>query len=118
MTRVLVVDDDRDLSELVAAQLKREGFEVSLADSLLGALQVASEEDPFDVLITDLHLPDADGDSVAEALGVPIKLALTGSSSAADAQRLLAAGFSEVLIKPLTGVELVEALRRSLEAAK
>lgn len=118
MTRVLLVDDDRELCELLGAQLTRAGYEVSVADSLLAALQVASEEAPFDALITDLHLPDADGSAVAEALGVPIKLALTGSSSKEDAQRLLAAGFAAVLVKPLSGKQLVEALTRSLTAAK
>jgi CheY-like chemotaxis protein len=118
MTRVLLVDDDRDLSELLAAQLTWAGYQVRTTDSLLSALQAASEEAPFNVLITDLHLPDADGSAVAEALGVPIKLALTGSSSAADSKRLLAAGFAAVLIKPLSGKQLLEALKRSLEEAK
>ena len=114
MTRVLLVDDDRDLSELLAAHLTRSGYQVCSADSLLDALHVASEEKPFDVLITDLNLPDADGTSVAEALGVPIKLALTGSSSAVDAKRLIDAGFAEVLVKPLSGKHLVDAVARSL----
>ena len=100
MTRVLLVDDDRDLAELLASQLAREGYAVCVADSLLSAQQVASEEDPFDILITDLNLPDADGEAVAQALGIPIKLALTGSSSTADAKRLMAAGFAAVLVKP------------------
>jgi CheY-like chemotaxis protein len=114
MKRVLLVDDDRDLAELLAGQLTRAGYDVRWADSLFGALEVAGEETPFDVLVTDLNLPDADGAAVAEALGVPIKLALTGSSSAADSKRLLAAGFAEVLVKPLTGKQLVEALSRSV----
>lgn len=114
MTRVLLVDDDHDLSELLGAQLTRAGYEVRVADSLFTALEVAGEEEPFDVLVTDLNLPDADGTSVGEALGVPIKLALTGSSSAEDVKRLLAAGFFEVLTKPMTGKQLVEALKRSL----
>ena len=115
MTRVLLVDDDEDLCELVAAQLTRAGFEVAVADSLRSALEVASEQKPFDVLITDLHLPDADGAMVAQALGVPIKLALTGSSSPSDAKRLMGEGFAAVLVKPLMANQLVEALKRSLE---
>ena len=118
MTRVLLVDDDRDLAEMLGAQLTRAGYEVRTADSLLSALEVAGEEAPFDALITDLNLPDADGSAVAEALGVPVKLALTGSGSAEDVKRLLAAGFAAVLAKPLTGKQLVEALARSLEDVK
>ena len=106
------MDDDLDLSELLAGQLIRSGYEVHCADSLFSALQVSAEEGPFDVLVTDLNLPDADGAGVAEALGVPIKLALTGSSSADDKKRLLAAGFAAVLVKPLTSTQLVDELNR------
>lgn len=118
MTRVLLVDDDRELAELLAAQLTRGGYEVRVADSLFSALEVATVEPPFDVLVTDLHLPDADGSAVGEALGVPVKLALTGSSSAQDEKSLLAAGFAAVLTKPVTGKQLGEALARSLEARR
>ncbi len=114
MKRVLLVDDDADLSELLATQLRRAGYEVSMADSLHNALEVTSREAVFDVLITDLNLPDADGAAVAKALGVPIKLALTGSSSPADAKRLLADGFAAVLVKPLSGKQVVEALTHLL----
>ena len=118
MTRVLLVDDDRELSELLEAQLNRAGYQARCADSLLSALTIAAEEPPFDVLITDLNLPDADGAAVAEALAVPIKLALTGSSFAADEQRLKAAGFAAVLVKPLSAKHVIEAVERSLGAAK
>lgn len=109
-----MVDDDRELAELMARELQRAGHTVICADSLLNALEVSAEEAPFEVLITDLHLPDADGTAVAEALGIPIKLALTGSSAASDRQRLLAAGFCAVLVKPLSGKQLLEALNQSL----
>ena len=118
MKRVLLVDDDRELSELLAAQLTRGGYAVCFADSLLSAMTGASEEAPFDVLVTDLYLPDADGAAIAEALGVPIKLALTGSGAPADAERLLAAGFAEVLVKPVSGPKLLDAISRSLKTAK
>ena len=114
----MLVDDDAELAELLASQLTRAGFEVRFADSLANAQQVASEEKPFDVLITDLHLPDGDGAAVATALGVPIKLALTGSSNSDDAKRLMADGFSAVLVKPLSAKQVVEAVTRSLEAKK
>lgn len=117
MTRVLLVDDDVDLAELLAEALTRGGYDVRCADSLFDALAVTRAEAPFDVLITDLHLPDADGAAVAKALAVPVTLALTGSTAPADAQRLLAEGFAAVLVKPLSGLQLLEALSRSLAAA-
>lgn len=114
MTRVMLVDDDPELAELLAAQLTRAGFEASTADCLQSALQLKADQPAFDVLITDLHLPDSDGAGVAKALGLGINLLLTGSSSASDSERLMAAGFAAVLLKPITGKLLVEAVHRSL----
>jgi CheY-like chemotaxis protein len=115
--RVLLVDDDHELAELLALELRRGGYTVHCADGLLNALEISAEEATFDALITDLHLPDADGTAVAEALGIPIKLALTGSSDPSDRQRLVAAGFASVLVKPLSGKQLLAALTQSLSAA-
>jgi DNA-binding response OmpR family regulator len=113
----MLVDDDPELAQLLAAQLVRAGFEAQTADCVQSALRLASEQPRFDVLITDLHLPDGDGAGVAKALGLGLNLALTGSSSTADSARLLAAGFSAVLVKPINGKQLVEAVRRSLGGA-
>lgn len=118
VTRLLLVDDDRDLSALLAMQLQRAGYEVQSADSFLSALQLTSEQPPFDVLITDLNLPDADGAAVAQALNVPIRLVLSGSSSAEDERRLMAAGFSAVLRKPISGEHLLAAVAKSVAGAR
>ncbi len=114
MKRLLLVDDDVELSELLARKLSRAGYEVRSADSLRAALELTAVEAPFDVLITDFHLPDADGAGVAAALRVPITLGLTGSSDPADAERLRAAGFAAVLIKPVGGQQVLDAVARTL----
>ena len=117
MTRVLLVDDDRELAELFAGQLTRAGFDARFADSLIGARELAQAGPPFDVLVTDLHLPDADGVQVAAEVKARVQLVLTGSSSAVEARRLTEAGFAAVLVKPLTGKQLIDAVTRSLTAA-
>ena len=113
MIRVLLVDDEVDLTSLLAAQLTRAGFEVRCADSLASARERAEQEPPFDVLVTDLSLPDGDGIDVARALGIARRLAITGSASPSDIQRLLAEGFYEVLIKPVTSARLGAAIHEA-----
>ncbi len=112
MTRVMLVDDDLELVELLAHQLKRAGYQVRFADSCASAVEIARAEPRFDLLITDLHLPDADGAEVAAQLKAHVSLALTGSSAPSDVARLRAAGFAEVLVKPLTGRQMLEAVTR------
>jgi DNA-binding response OmpR family regulator len=113
MTRVLLVDDESDLAELMANQLTRAGFDVRCADALLTAKAVGDEH-TFDVLVTDFNLPDGDGVDVARALKIPICLALTGNSDDADTKRMLAAGFAAVLVKPVTASRLVEAIKSAI----
>lgn len=117
MTRVLLVDDEQDLAELLASQLTRAGFEVRCADALQSA-KVANEELKFDVLVTDLHLPDGDGIDVARSLAIPICLALTGSSVEADAKRMIGEGFAAVLVKPITSLQLVTAIKDAIARAR
>src|SRR4051812_12572456 len=112
MTRVLLVDDEVDLTWLLARQLERAGFEVARAESMEEALAVHTAA-PCQVLVTDLHLPDADGIELSVRISIPVRVALTGSSDPSDAARLTAAGFFEVLVKPIASDALVAAIRRA-----
>ena len=116
MTRVLLVDDEKDLADLLANQLARAGFEVRCADGLLTA-QAACQQEQFDVLVTDLHLPDGDGVEVARSLKIPVFLGVTGSTDAAESQRMISEGFAAVLTKPLTTRQLVAAINEALARA-
>jgi DNA-binding response OmpR family regulator len=113
MTRVLLVDDEIDLADLLASQLTRAGFDVRCADALFSAQALARAE-KFDVLVTDYNLPDGDGIELRQSLGIPICLALTGSSADADTKRLVAGGFAAVLTKPVTSSRLVAAIKEAL----
>lgn len=112
MIRVLLVDDEADLTALLANQLTRGGFEVRCADSLTAAKELVSDI-PFDVLVTDLSLPDGDGIDVARLMRIPLRVAVTGSAAEADARRLRAEGFSDVLVKPVSYDRLVEAIKKA-----
>jgi len=58
--RILVVDDERSMREMLAILLKREGHEVSVAESGRGAIDLLNQK-PFDLVVSDARMPDVDG---------------------------------------------------------
>ncbi len=87
--RILIVDDEEDILELVRYNLVREGYAVTCTDSGEDAIRLA-KSDPFDLLILDLMLPGIDGINVAKSLRadqkthhIPI-IMLTAKSEDAD----------------------------------
>ncbi|TFW27953.1 hybrid sensor histidine kinase/response regulator [Massilia horti] len=115
--RVLVVDDDRDARELIARILGDCQADVRLAANAGDALaQLAAAR--FDVLITDLAMPEVDGYELlarVRALGregggrMPA-VALTAFARSEDRLRALEAGFSAHLSKPVEAGELIDAV--------
>src|SRR5213593_4236279 len=101
--RILVVDDERSMRELLAIVLRREGYEVLLADNGRTAVDVL-EREPVDLLISDIKMPDLSGVEVLRAakkidqdiLGIMIT-AFASTDSAVEAMRL---GACDYLSKP------------------
>ncbi len=101
--RVLVVDDERSMRELLAIVLKREGYDVVLAENGRSAV-AALERAPFDLLISDIKMPDMSGVDVLRAakkldpdiLGIMIT-AFASTETAIEAMRL---GACDYLSKP------------------
>jgi DNA-binding response OmpR family regulator len=60
VNRALVIDDDVSTLEMMKFQLKAEGFEVTTADRGTKGLDFAEKQE-FDIILTDLNLPDIDG---------------------------------------------------------
>lgn len=58
--RILIVDDSHDIRSIIAAFLRRDGYEVKLSADGVEALK-AQDQAPFDVLITDIFMPEKDG---------------------------------------------------------
>jgi signal transduction histidine kinase len=112
--RVLVVDDDADGVELLAAMLQRDGADVVSARSASEALEAVVERRP-DVLVSDIAMPDRDGHDLirsvralpAEEGGRTPALALTAFSRPEDRRTTLAAGFNMYASKPVDPTELV-----------
>jgi PAS domain S-box-containing protein len=108
--RVLVVDDEPDARELLAAILDRAGAEVRVAASADEAL-TALEPAPADVIVSDIGMPDTDGYAMIRAIrtrqiATPA-LALTAYARYEDRQQALGAGFQAFVAKPVDPRELV-----------
>ncbi len=101
--RILVVDDERSMRELLAIVLRREGYEVLLAENGKSAIATL-EREPVDILISDIKMPDLSGVDVLRAakridqdiLGIMIT-AFASTDTAVEAMRL---GACDYLSKP------------------
>lgn len=111
-TRVLLVDDQPNLSRLTARALSRLGCEVDVAASGEEAVACVSRRPP-DVAILDLDLPDTSGCDLCRLLAARVELrhcrfvAYSGSDAAADRLAAARAGFHAFRVKPATPAELL-----------
>jgi CheY-like chemotaxis protein len=117
--RVLVVDDVPDVTEMIALFLKHAGYDVATADSAPMALQLTNER-TFDLIISDIGMPEMNGYELAEALrghadyqGIPM-IAVTGYSEYDDRARALRCGFSAHLTKPIDPTQLLNLMNELL----
>ncbi len=114
--KILLVDDHEDTCTGMRMILERRGYRVRTADSVQGALSVA-EEFQFELLISDLGLPDGTGFELMMELkrrrGDAIRgVALSGFGMESDIERSMQAGFEEHLIKPVNLERLGEILHQ------
>jgi len=115
--RVLVVDDHRDTCTGMKMMLERRGYEITVAHSAEQAVEKAHERD-FDLLISDIGLPDRSGydlmRELRESKSLP-GIALSGFGSEHDVSKARAAGFAEHLTKPINFEQLEEAIQNLLD---
>src|SRR5260221_3691140 len=107
MSRILVVDDEPKLGKLVAEMLQVEGHETVRVQGGRGALVELSAR-PFDLVVTDLRMPEVDGLTVlreARARGADVIL-MTAYGTAESAVEAMKAGASDYLLKPFAMDEL------------
>ncbi|MEY2512361.1 MAG: hypothetical protein QOE26_3124 [Verrucomicrobiota bacterium] len=114
--RILVVDDHGDTLRSMQLLLRRLGYEVLAAENMTEALQIA-EEQPFDILLSDIGLPDGSGlellKRIRQTRDVPA-LALSGFGMDEDIERSRDAGFSDHLTKPVS-IDRLQAAIAQLE---
>jgi two-component system, OmpR family, response regulator CpxR len=116
MERVLVVDDDRELCQLVTRFLAREGFEISWAPNGEAGIERALAED-FSLIMLDVMMPGTDGFEVLRRIRqhrrTPV-LMLTARGDTRDRIRGLEMGADDYLPKPFDPAELVARIRAIL----
>lgn len=113
-TRVLVVDDEPNITELVSLGLRYEGFDVSSAHDGRGALRAVRELKP-ELVILDVTMPDIDGLEVvrrmrAENIWMPV-IFLTARDAVEDKIAGLTVGGDDYIAKPFSLDELVARVR-------
>jgi len=117
--RIMLVDDDDRVSELLSRFLGDLGYEVGRLEDGETALE-ALREDPPDLLFLDIYLPRLGGLEVLHAMrleGIPTPvIAMSGLPDAQMARDSLALGASDFITKPFNLLELERDLKPTLEA--
>src|SRR5262249_14958938 len=112
--RILLVEDSADTLRVMSRLLRARGHHVVTAARASEGFEATLTES-FDLLISDIGLPDGSGLDLmrkAQALGVPAGIALSGFGMATDLRKSEEAGFSAHLIKPVDFATLEAAIRR------
>jgi len=120
--RVLVVDDEPQLAEIIKQMLERLGYQVDIRTNGIEALEAfrnQSEEKRFDLVLTDMTMPHITGIELAEELlKLDPNLAIlicTGFSEKADAKKVKRMGIKGFLMKPVVLKDLAGMVRKVLD---
>ncbi|MFH1537209.1 MAG: response regulator [Patescibacteria group bacterium] len=121
--KVLIVEDDRFLSELIATKLEKEGFAITLAGDGEVALEKLQGEVP-DIILLDIMLPGIDGfeflekikaDKSAPSAKVPV-LILSNFGQESKVEKGLALGANDYLVKAnFTTAEIVDKIKKTIK---
>jgi CheY-like chemotaxis protein len=118
--RVLLVEDHVDTARATVRLLERSGYQVTWADSVAAALRQVAEQPP-DIVVSDLGLPDGDGHALMRQIKDRYELpgiALSGFGMENDIKHGREAGFVEHLVKPVDVATLDQAIRRVARLAR
>src|SRR6201996_4307570 len=115
-SRILVVDDDSSLAEMLTIVLQGEGFDTTVVSDGAQALPAVREHAP-DLVLLDLMLPGMNGIDVCRAIraesGVPVVM-LTAKTDTVDVVLGLESGADDYIVKPFKPKELVARIRARL----
>ena len=114
--KILLVDDHVDTVNAMARLLHLTGFEVKTATTYADALSLCDDDSKYDLLISDVGLPDGTGYDLMRALLLrnctSRGIAVSGYGAETDVQQSLEAGFSAHLVKPVEFETLRNAIQR------
>jgi len=117
--RILIVDDDPLISELVVDMLAMDGYEVDTAPNGMDALDKLQNQ-RYDLIVTDLHMPKLDGSGfyreLIERRLHPSKkiIFLTGTTGGSEEHRFVQESGLPLLLKPFNVIEMIELVRNVL----
>ena len=124
--RALIVDDNATNRKILHHYLEHWGISVSETDNAAAALlkleRAAKDDQAYDILLTDLHMPNMDGYALARAvsenplISATPRLLLSSGGLGTEADRLKL-GFAQTLLKPVRQVYLFEAISSALQAS-
>ena len=120
--KVLLVDDDEAIREMMTATLEHKGFDVVAANNVTEALKLITTES-FDVLITDLHMPNpSDGFAVITAMRHiqpnALTLLVSGYPDVKSAMDAILLEADEIIVKPFQAGRLAELVQDKLVSRK
>jgi two-component system response regulator PilR (NtrC family) len=117
--RILVCDDEASLREMLEILLRREGYRVDTVDGVHAARDQLGAADPYDVVITDLVMPDGTGMEVLEAVRARSAdtqiLMVTAYATTEQAVEAMRKGAYDYVQKPFRNHELLATLEKALE---
>jgi DNA-binding NtrC family response regulator len=118
--KVLICDDEEPLCRSLARLLRSAAYDVVTADGPGGLAQI--EHDTFDVVVTDLRMPGADGFAILDAVRAknprtPV-IVMSGSAQIPDAVRAMRLGARDFLVKPVAVDNLEEVLGSAVGMSK
>jgi DNA-binding response OmpR family regulator len=114
-TRLLIVDDDPDICQILRDRLESQGYVIDVASNALEAILVIDKTLPTGILL-DFMLPAIDGLQLLREVRrfyplLPVVI-ITANREEHFADRAIAAGADDVLFKPLSGEEFLHVIRR------
>jgi DNA-binding response OmpR family regulator len=116
---VLIVEDEEKISDIVSAYLRKEGFQITVAETGNKALSLLNKG--FDLIILDLMLPDIEGEDLCKTIrkdsDIPI-IMLTAKSEEEDRIKGLGIGADDYVVKPFSPRELVARVKAHLRRMK
>lgn len=117
--RILIVEDEEKISDIIKAYLEKEGFRVTVAGT--GQKAIEALKDGFDLIILDLMLPDIPGEEICKAIrqdhDIPI-IMLTAKTEEDDRIGGLAMGADDYVVKPFSPREVVARVKALLRRTK
>ena len=118
--KILVIDDEPHLVEILANRLKANGYQVATAVTAQTGLEMALSQKP-DLILLDILMPDMDGYQVlrklkeqTETKRVPVMM-LTVKKWSEDVQKAMLGGAVDYLVKPFDPVILIKKIRKALK---